>query len=76
MFAEITGEILYVMGKVNKIELFMENFWPEKKEKTGQKKLLAKNYLPVQTITTGKEQQLYQLLLQENKYTYDLECFS
>lgn len=40
------------------------------------KKLLAKNYLPVQIITVGKEQQLHQLLLQEIKYTYDLECFS
>lgn len=33
MFAEITGESLYVTEKVNKIELFMENFSPEKKKK-------------------------------------------
>lgn len=36
MFAEIIGEILYVMDKVNRMELFMENFWPEKKNKQGK----------------------------------------
>lgn len=59
------------------MELFMENFWPEKKGRRKiSKKLLTKTYLPVEIITTGKEWQLYQVLRQEIEYTYDLESFS